>query len=1847
MVTGILGMMRLGGLAQDRIRIARRCLTRRMFFECLETRHLLATLLVTNTENSGPGSLRQAILDSNASVGVADTIAFNIPGPGPHTITVGSSGIGALPAISDPIVIDGFTQGSSTPADASDDAIANSNTVESRLGLNAVLKIELNGSSAGAGAHGLKLGAGSSGSTIRGLVVNRFSGDGIRVESNGNILAGNFLGTNPLGTAASANGQGIRLLGSNNTAGGTAAADRNLLSGNTSGAGVYFDGVAATGNAVRGNLMGMNAAGTAAVANRSGFAIIGSPGNTIGGTAAGSANLVSGNSEDGIVTFGAAVTGNFIQGNFIGTNVGGTAALANGRHGVYVLQSGGNNAIGGTVAGARNVISGNKGAGVLIENSSNTVVQGNFIGTNAAGNAAVANVNSGQLSSAGVVISGGSGNTIGGTAAGAGNVISGNALNGVSIGGTGNVVQGNFIGTTASGTAALPNARSGVVVSTPMSKPGNLIGGTTAGAGNVISGNGEDGVFVFGATGTAIEANSIFSNRGRGINLFQTLASGTDAGDADSGNNNLQNFPILTSVTDTGGGTKIAGTLTSMPNSSYRLEFFAVAAPDVDGRGEGQTFLGSLDVSTDGTGVIPFTANVANRPVGQFFLTATATDITVRAPATTPANDTSEFSPGLASSACFTVTSTVDGNGVTLRDAINCANNMSGVQTITFNIPATDPGHVYYTNDGVAGQVTLANLATTTVADDAALPTTGVSAVDPDWQHSWFSIAPTAALPTVTDPVVIDGTTQGSGTSGTGDDAIPNTNTVASKLGLNTILRVELSGQNAGPLATGLIRVEATGVASTVRGLVLNRVDGPKIQISGTAGVRVEGSFVGPDVSGTLAFPGKPNDGIVTSISTADTVVGGTTAPARNLISANLTGVAIGRNTATIEGNLIGTDRAGAKALGNSYGVIAGSGTLLIGGQDAASANVISGNLTGVVAFNGAIQNNLIGTDVSGMLNVGNRSEGVLVRLNGTNTRITGNTIAFNGFAPGGASLGAGVRIFGTLVPDPVAGNGNVISQNAIFSNVGPGIALGSSGFAVNDIPPASTPPDKDTGANLLQNYPLITSVTELNLGTRIQGTLASTPSSSFRLEFFSNPERDEDTFGGVQSGFFGEGKTYIGAQNVTTDASGNVTFTLDLPMLPAGQPFVTATATDITDSGSGLRNNTSEFSQVAALGGPSFVVTNTSDTGLGTLREAIFNANLTAGPQTITFAIPSGDPQHFYYKDDGIGGTVTLANASSTTAATDAAIPATGAAAIDPDWSHSWFSIRATHALPTITDITILDGYTQPGSAVNTQTASQGLNSILKVELDGLNVTGSGLTQTAPSLVAGLALNRFSQHGIVLQSDSSFVFGNYIGTDISGTLAVGNKGDGVFLDNEVGVLIGGVAPENRNLISANGGYGIELNSAGSNRIQGNLIGVARGATETLANVGDSIFAAESSFNVVGGFAQGAANDVYVDAGFSLPNLPFNVPKDAEATVRECLKIRDTRVIPAQPDSGLEGTGLFLYANAPNLLYRKAVNDMQFCLKVLKNKGLGGLANSINENFWKGIGTTGASSQLSRSPTSTVSLGIDLGNVGVTPNDVDNPATPEIDPDSDNVQNFPVPTAATATAATTLITSTLNSHVNSDFRIEFYSNTIGPNFRAGDQFLGFTNVTTNSLGNASFTFTPPTLVPVGQFVTTTATWLLDADNNPATPLQPAATSEFSDVIAVRENPWFNKAKPLDVDNDTFVSPLDVLLIINYINLTGGGAVPSDAKPGPPYLDSDNDGFVNPLDVLLIINFLNTKANGEGESPWDASLAPAAIAREAATSENDDRLSVELQQAIDLMVEDEFLVKRKRQIPFVR
>ncbi|HEX8141546.1 MAG TPA: DUF4394 domain-containing protein [Pyrinomonadaceae bacterium] len=512
-----------------------------------------AGFTVTNTNDSGAGSLRQAILDANANPGL-DAIDFNIPGAGVQTITPAT----ALPIITGPLIIDGFTQPGT---------IANSQPTG---GLNAALLIEINGANAGAGPC-LRITAG--GSTVRGLVINRCGGAAISLQgAGGNLINGVYLGTDPTGTIKRANGAGgIDISNSpNNLIGGVTANARNLISGNNS-SGVVMNGAGSTGNVLTSSLIGTNAAGTAALGNAQGVSILGGTSNTIGGTTAEARNVISGN-NNGVVLSGGA-TLNVVQGNYIGTNAAGTAAVSNGT-GIFTLGNTPNNLIGGTVAGARNVISGN---------------------------------------SVGLFLAG-------------------------AAGGVNTRVEGNFIGTDASGTANIGNS---VGVDFFEGSSNNLIGGTAAGAGNVIAFNNGRGVLVESGTGNQILGNSIFSTGGSpglGIELGFDGVTPNDALDTDTGPNNLQNYPVLTSTTSAGGDTTIAGTLNSTPSTSFRIEFFSNTAIDPSGFGEGQTFIGSTTVTTDASGNASFSVNTGSpTPTGRF-ITATATSNVT--------GDTSEFSYG-------------------------------------------------------------------------------------------------------------------------------------------------------------------------------------------------------------------------------------------------------------------------------------------------------------------------------------------------------------------------------------------------------------------------------------------------------------------------------------------------------------------------------------------------------------------------------------------------------------------------------------------------------------------------------------------------------------------------------------------------------------------------------------------------------------------------------------------------------------------------------------------------------------------------------------------------------------------------------------------------------------------------------------------------------------------------------------------------------------------------------------------------------------------------------------------------------------------------------------------------
>ncbi|HEY0098935.1 MAG TPA: CSLREA domain-containing protein [Pyrinomonadaceae bacterium] len=536
------------------------------------------TFTVTKTADTNDNlcnadcSLREAINAANANPG-ADTILFDIPASDPrrnattgvYTISV-SALLGALPQIVEQVTIDGYTQGTiSTPSDTSDDARPNTNPLSA--GLNMRLLVELTDDASGiANANGLDVGEAGFNSRIRGLAIYGFS----------------------------------------------------------TGAGVNITG--AEGVRVEGNFLGVRADGSTGVSNNYGVRITGAPRASIGGTNAGASNLISGNTQAGVLITGVIAAGedrNLVQNNLIGTNALGLAGLPNAegasginKGGVLIIEASGV-LVGG--AGVGNVISGNNGIGVIISGSiaeggapaTDNAVRGNLIGVAADGATALAN------SGDGIEITNGQNNFIGGTASGQGNTVSSNTANGIAL------IGSLFVGGESSN---------------------NII------AGNTIASNGMDGVLVSAGTGNRINSNSIYSNGQQGIDLLGDGVTPNDPNDADPlaglNANNLQNFPVVSfAVRDTETGvTTITGTLDGGTQGVvYFIELYA--NPACDGtNGEGRLPLGGvLTGAADANGDVSFTFQTSADLSGQV-ITATATDETT--------NDTSEFS------ACTAVTTT-------------------------------------------------------------------------------------------------------------------------------------------------------------------------------------------------------------------------------------------------------------------------------------------------------------------------------------------------------------------------------------------------------------------------------------------------------------------------------------------------------------------------------------------------------------------------------------------------------------------------------------------------------------------------------------------------------------------------------------------------------------------------------------------------------------------------------------------------------------------------------------------------------------------------------------------------------------------------------------------------------------------------------------------------------------------------------------------------------------------------------------------------------------------------------------------------------------------------------------
>ncbi len=694
----------------------------------------------------------------------------------------------------------------------------------------------------------------------------------------------------------------------------------------------------------------------------------------------------------------------------------------------------------------------------------------------------------------------------------------------------------------------------------------------------------------------------------------------------------------------------------------------------------------------------------------------------------------------------------LDQRGV-VREATGC--DVGAYEVPTLVVDTTSDAGDFDTGDSVCETASGNGVCTLRAAIQQANASTGVDRIHFAIPGGGVqTISPTSGLPAIAGPVTVDATTQ----LGADCSAWPPT------------LQVELDLTNAG--GAGLALADDT----SVRGLAIDNMISTSVTLNGT-GNRLECNFIGADAAAT-----PTPDGFYGIVVNGDgNSIGGSAATQANLI------VGAGMNSSirlfgdsnVIQGNHINVDLAG-----DPYITCCVSELIWALGSN----NVIGGTNPG--------EGNRLGLRLSRAV--------ASVQFPGnpaTGNQIRGNSIVRDCFGP--------------CTP----------------SNLG--IDLENDyAVAVNDLL------DADVGANNLQNYPVVTTASDLGSSTQVVGTFNSTASRSFEIDVYADTE--------CHGSGFGEGETYLGLIAVTTDGAGNATFDTTIPVALAAGSVITTTAVDMTTG------DTSEFSacisvtQVTLTQGtvnstgddadanPGDGVCQTTTPGECTLRAAIAEANALPGADTITFDIPGPGP----------------------------------------------------HRIQPLTDMTSLqseitiDGYSQPGASRNT--LSVGSDAVLLIELNGqgapgladagsdrwglyVNSTGSN------SHITGLVINGYTDpswgEGIKVQYAGGVVIeGNLIGTDPTGTFAIPNR-QGIRFDdissNAALHQVGGPAPGERNVISGNLGYGIwngRWDSGKANVIQGNYIGTNAAGTAAIANLQAGIFVEQTTSPLIGGFGAGDGN---------------------------------------------------------------------------------------------------------------------------------------------------------------------------------------------------------------------------------------------------------------------------------------------------------------------------------------------------------------------------------------------------
>ena len=1377
--------------------------------------------LASDRGADGLVSLREAITAANntANGGFgADRIWFSVGG-GIQTFSVGAT---ALPTITDAVLIDGWTSSgfSTTPV------------------------LQLNGNNAGAGNHGFSLGTGSSGSTIRGFIINRFTGDGVHIDnSNSQTIEGNWIGVNSAGSAASANAyEGIYVANSSgNLIGGIGDFARNVISGNGE-RGIYFSSV--SNSVISGNYIGTDVTGTldlngsALNLNQSGVVLANnSNGNLIGGSALGARNVISGNNHFGF-EFQTGSQNNAVQGNYIGTTASGATALGNYSGGVSFWGSGTGNVVGGGTASERNVISGNRGVGVWVSNASpHSVIQGNYIGVNASGDAAVGN---GQN---GILVDGASTATLVER-----NVVSGNTGAGISITDAGtdfSVLRGNYVGTNAAGNAALGNSLNGVDL---VGGANTVVGGTGAGEGNVLSGNGDDGLLI---SNSGTDSNVVFGNV-IGLNAAQTAALGNAnqgiwigngaksnlIGGAAAGAANVVAGNTFAGIELSGAGTagnivsgnivgtNAAGTFTAGNGSGIYVQLGA-QNNTIGGTAAGA---GNLIVGNIGRGVVvtdaASTGNalLGNRISGNGSL---AIDLGFFDGVTPNDLGDADIGPNNLQNTPVVISARTNGAGsLFLTGSLNSTPNSQFRVEVFANSTQDASGHgegqrylgfVNFTTDGsgnASGPITLSSTVAVGefISATATQSNAGFTAYSSTSEFSKNAavVSSTQALITVdTTSDASDGDTSSISTllADKGADgkvslreAIIAANNTAN--GSAAADRIQFN------IADALVGGEHTISVATELPFITDalQIDGStEPDFLGAPVVRIDGAST-YNISGLTLDAGSSGSSI-RGISVTGFLGNGM--PAGH-------GVLVYSNNNVIAGNYLGLRNDGMAA-GNwiAVAVFGGATGNLIGGTTATDRNVVSGNTAGGVAIGAAgtngnvVAGNYFGVAADGITARPNTDFGVNIWGGASQNLVGGITVGSGNLI---RNSGQGIRVDGTAV-------NNALLGNSIYGNPEPGIDLNVDGVTLNDAG------DADTGPNNLQNFPVLaTARTNASNQISLTGSFNSSASSYYRIEFFSNISQDATNYG--------EGQTYLGFVNVATNGSGNASISTTLTANVAVGAFISATATK-SNAAYNTFTDTSEFARnIATVDSTQAVVTvdtssdiddgdttsisallaNKGADGFISLREAITAANNTANgssPDRILFGI-SGTGIH---------------------------------------------TIALSSLLPQIVDTVVLDASTDDSFAAQGNRPA--------VVLDGGNTVLDGLV-LAPgsdgSTVRGLVIQRFTQDGIdITTSNGNTIVGNWLGLNSAGTGAAGNQ-QGLNIYNSNATVVGGTTVADRNVMSGNTGQGIYLaGTTTGTLIRGNYIGTNASGSAAVANTVAGIYAPAGG-NTVGGTAAGSGN---------------------------------------------------------------------------------------------------------------------------------------------------------------------------------------------------------------------------------------------------------------------------------------------------------------------------------------------------------------------------------------------------